>query len=288
MELKTLGILCALFVITQSIPHKLYPRTEKIREKSRVKPLADGDTYRLPKDTHPISYDLKIKTNLESSNPILKSDFSGTVSIHIHVDKDTKDIIMHKKWINVNVIRVECDGTGVLTTDTGNTNRDQDFFIITRTGGNFTAGSTCTIDASFFSTLRTDNLGFYLSSYNNSGTMSYIATTQFESVEARTTFPCYDEPGIRATFKIEITHGKDFIAISNMNGTTVITGNTAVTTFEETPPVQTYLIAFTVSNFKSVATNDYAKIPQRVFAKPQSVNAGEADIALRYAEVGSF
>jgi aminopeptidase N len=43
-----------------------------------------------------------------------------------------------------------------------------------------------------------------------------MAVTQFESVYARSAFPCYDEPANKTVFNISVMKRKNQIALSNM------------------------------------------------------------------------
>lgn len=43
-----------------------------------------------------------------------------------------------------------------------------------------------------------------------------IAATDHEPTDARKSFPCFDEPNKKATYKVSITHDKAYGALSNM------------------------------------------------------------------------
>jgi len=59
--------------------------------------------------------------------------------------------------------------------------------------------------------------GFYRSTYEVDGQKRVIATTQFEAVDARKAFPCWDEPSFKATFAVTLDIPNDMTALSNMD-----------------------------------------------------------------------
>lgn len=55
--------------------------------------------------------------------------------------------------------------------------------------------------------------------------------------------------------------------------------NYIITTFETTQPVQSYLIAFTVSDFTYVEDTS-GRVGQKIYAKPASIDNGDGAVAL--------
>uniref|UniRef100_A0A7N0V8J7 Aminopeptidase N-like N-terminal domain-containing protein n=1 Tax=Kalanchoe fedtschenkoi TaxID=63787 RepID=A0A7N0V8J7_KALFE len=87
----------------------------------------------------------------------------------------------------------------------------------------------------------------WFSSYVDDEQKKNMAVTQFEPLEARSCFPCWDEPGLKASFKITLDVPSDLIALSNMPvSQELINGNLKTVYYHESPVMSTYLVAIVV------------------------------------------
>ncbi len=94
-------------------------------------------------------------------------------------------------------------------------------------------------------------VGAYISTYAIEGKEETIVATQFESHYARECFPCIDEPAAKATFDLKITTSDsddEIIANTPVKAVEKSVENYSAT-FETTPKMSTYLLAFVVGKF---------------------------------------
>lgn len=243
----------------------------------------DGKEYRLPNNTIPLNYNIQLETNVHNGN----FTFMGKVRIHIKVIEASKTITLQTRQVTLINIKIMNDKMEVMTaTATYKETIDTEFLIIDTP--DMAVNQEVYVEIEYTATLRDDEAGFYRSSYKNLANETvWLAVTQFEQTDARHAFPCFDEPGIRATFDVQIKHDKSYSAVGNTKskGRVTVPGTDYVTTsFERTLPMQTYLVAFLVSDFTYIENNDET-LRHRVYAKRQSIDAGDAVYALENGEL---
>lgn len=84
-----------------------------------------------------------------------------------------------------------------------------------------------------------------------------LIATQFESHHAREAFPCVDEPEAKATFEVELVTNQNLQVLGNMpiKVQKDTSDDKTTTTFETTPIMSTYLLAFVIGKMHRVTTN---------------------------------
>ncbi|KGL76291.1 Endoplasmic reticulum aminopeptidase 1, partial [Tinamus guttatus] len=123
--------------------------------------------------------------------------------------------------------------------------------------------------------------GFYKSTYRTQdGELRVLASTQFEPTAARMAFPCFDEPAFKARFSIKIRREPKHLALSNMPlvKTVNISPSLVEDHFDTSVKMSTYLVAFIVSDFKSISKITSHGIKISVYTAPDKIH--QADYAL--------
>ena len=78
--------------------------------------------------------------------------------------------------------------------------------------------------------------------------------SQFEAIDARQAFPCFDEPGFKVPWQVTLRVPADLVAVSNAPEASTQMGEDGLKTvrFAPTPPLPSYLVALGVGPFDLV------------------------------------
>ncbi|MCB9677587.1 MAG: M1 family metallopeptidase [Alphaproteobacteria bacterium] len=130
-----------------------------------------------------------------------------------------------------------------------------------------------TLDIEFENDLQTNIAGLYKTAEKD----AYIVT-QFEADDARTAFPCFDEPSYKIPWTIELTTPTDLVTLSNMpEATATQRAGRTIHTFATSPPMSSYLVALVVGPFDAVPVEG-TSVPSTVWV-PKGTAPLAAEIA---------
>lgn len=158
-----------------------------------------------------------------------------------------------------------------------------EFDALTITQNNLQSGDhTVTIE---FAGEITDAMhGLYPCYFTHEGVKKQLFATQFESHHAREVFPCVDEPAAKATYDVTLKTAPSLTVLGNMPVIrTKEEDGVLVTTFDRTPRMSSYLLAFVIGELHKKTTQTKSGVEVNVWATPAQTSE-TLDFALDIAK----
>ncbi len=220
---------------------------------------------RLPTGVAPRHYAIELEPDLEAAT------FAGSVAIDIVLTEPAGSIMLNAAELSVARARLCTPQDETEELDFALDAESERLTLSRRHGTGEFASGPARLDISFTGVLNDQLHGFYRSSYtDDAGDTHTIATTQFESTDARRAFPCFDEPALKATFATTLVVDEGLLAVSNTaeTGREPLTDGRVRVSFAPTMVMSTYLVAFVVGPMEATGAIDCGGVPVRVIHRP--------------------
>lgn len=206
---------------------------------------------RLIENFVPENYQLEIDINHDELT------FQGKVVISGQTLKLQSSIKIHSKNLEIASARIDDKPTKGITA--------HKFDVLELTTKNEIEAGQHKVEIKFTGKITDDMVGIYPCYFEHEGKKKWLIATQFESHYAREAFPCIDEPEAKATFDLSLKTKAGNEVLSNMPqlvGSSQSTVGSSkklktkderlTTTFETTPRMSTYLLAFVTGEIHGV------------------------------------
>jgi puromycin-sensitive aminopeptidase len=238
--------------------------------------VPDTDPHRLPRTVVPSRYDLTLRPDLDEAT------FSGSVRIDVGVSEPVTEIVLNAIELEVDEAVVVVDGE----------QRDAEIRLdeaterLHLTFAEPVAPGEPRLELAFRGVLNDQLRGFYRSTFTDEhGQERTLATTQFESTDARRAFPCWDEPDFKAGFAVTLEVPDGLLAISNAKEVArqELDDGWVRDHFAETMVMSTYLVAFVVGPLEATDPVTAGGVDLRIVHP-----IGRGDLAHYAQEVGAF
>lgn len=232
--------------------------------------------YRLPTTVTPERYDLKLTPDLNSFT------FAGEEKVAVEVHAATAEVVLNALELEIDEAAASRDGKTIRAVKIEMEPQRERAHI--HFGESLEPGRW-TLAINFRGILNDKLHGFYRSQYTDAaGKKHTVATTQFEATDARRAFPCWDEPALKAVYKVALVIDENLTAVSNagVERENKLGGGKKEVVFKDTIKMSTYLLAFIVGEFEATEPID-AGTPLRVVHVP-----GKRGLTPWAREIGAF
>ncbi len=216
----------------------------------------DDRNYRLPGHVRPAAYDAALSVDLDAKA------FTGTLRVALSLERASDELVLHAAGLEVSRALARAGGAEVAPVEIRVAPASET--VVLRFAAPLPRGPVA-LDLAWSGRMTEGLRGLYPAGAG-------IAATQFEAADARRVFPCLDEPGFKATWRLAVEAPKGAVVLSNgAPEREEDLGPRRRVHFAETPPLPTYLVALVVGRLDAHPPLSVRRIPVRTFAQPEKV-----------------
>lgn len=211
--------------------------------------------YRLPGHALPERYDIRLDARIEAR------DYHGDVTIRLELVEPRDVIELHARDIALSAVTLDANGR----TFAGHADIDPERELAMLRFDEPLPVGPATLRIAFAGQVSQGLEGLYLAADG----AERLLCTQCESTDARSIFPCFDEPTFKARFAFEITTAADATVLANsalIETRAAQDGASRTWVFAPTERMSTYLIAFVIGDIASGPEEVLDGVPLRVWA----------------------
>jgi aminopeptidase N len=173
--------------------------------------------YRLPKSLKPLSYDINLSILFDTS--IAPSSYDGSIEIKFNCEQNTNHIVLNKAYLDVNessiLLKQTIDDTQINVISSSYDNQTQLYDLFVSNG--LESGKNYSLSMKYKGYVQNNGYGLYKSYYKDAnGNSKWLVASYMAPTAARMAFPCFDEPEMKAIFKLTVIHNQNLEAMSNM------------------------------------------------------------------------
>ena len=200
-----------------------------------------------------------------------EKEFSGTVIIS--GDSTSESISLHSKGLTIQSATIDNQPADVSFGE----------FDELRLSQPSLENGNHTIHIIFSGNITDAMHGLYPCYFTHDGVKKQLFATQFESHHAREVFPCVDEPAAKAEYDLTLITRPGITVLGNMPVKfQKENGDSLTTTFEKTPRMSSYLLAFVIGELHKKSARTESGVEVNVWATPAQ-NENTLDFALDIA-----
>jgi puromycin-sensitive aminopeptidase len=245
--------------------------------------MPEKKSFRLPKTVTPERYAIRLTPDLRSWT------FAGEETVTLVIHEPVGEITLNAAELEIQSVTIRDESgkvvEGRVTVDPENEQARFGFSAELKPG-------KADLSIQFAGILNDKLHGFYRSTYRGAdGQTKPLASTQFESTDARRAFPCWDEPEFKAVYQVTLVVDEKLTAISNASVAREAplrgTGKKEVV-FADSMKMSTYLVAFVIGEFEATAPVTIGSAPLRVWAVPGKKHLANFAVAIGKASLEHF